>query len=87
MAEDKAVRSLCALLKKLLKQCDADIKRDKKTIDSLEAQIEKLKGQSPPNTALIHELEKRLDALEQQLKTDQGQCEAIREEISASCSP
>jgi chromosome segregation ATPase len=87
MPEAKAVRSLCALLKKLLKQCDADIKRGERTIASLETQIERLKGKSDPNTALIRELEKRLDAAEQQLKTDQSQCQAIREEVSASCGP
>jgi hypothetical protein len=78
-------RSLCDLLKRLIAEGKADMKRKEETIGRLEKRIQKLSSQPHPDTTLIQELNGRVETLKQVLVTDQAQQQAMEEEFSAGC--
>ena len=86
MPEPKAAR-LCGLLRKLIAQCKADIKNKEETIQRLKSQIEKLRGEQPPNTALVQELSEMVGTFMRELEEDRSQFEVMEQEYNAECPP
>jgi hypothetical protein len=76
----------CALMKRLVAQCKADVESKKRTIANLKSLLKQLKYQTPPDTTAIKALKATLDGLEQELASDLSQCQVLEEEYMADCS-
>jgi hypothetical protein len=82
---DVKLRSACEMMDAAIKQMERDIINKERQIRSNIQLIDRLESQPNPDTALIGELKRLNDRLQNEIDSDRPQLGAFQEEFSASC--